>query len=62
MDLRAVVLESVDGLDSLKDVSANFDSTVVGDALRRLINLIIEAAMRFSDAYSSSKCLFVLFC
>jgi hypothetical protein len=54
MNLRSVVLDSFDGLDTLESTSSTFNSKGVHDALKQLINLIIEAAMKFSDAYSGS--------
>ena len=56
MKLRAVVLGSLNGLDTLKSASSAFDSKAVTEALDRLINLIVDATIRFSDAYSGSRC------
>jgi hypothetical protein len=52
MNLRFVVLDSLDGLDTLQSASSTFNSKGVHDALERLINLIIEAAMKFYYTYS----------
>lgn len=56
-----MTLNTLDGLDTIEEASSAFDSKIVGNALNRLINVIIEISMEISKAYSGlNKCAFGL--
>ena len=57
MELRDMTLSILDDLRTIERASSGFRSEVVGDAVNRLINAVIDVVMKISEAYSGlNKC------
>ena len=57
MQLRKLTLSALDGLDTIEETSSTFDSRIVHKNLNKLIQVIVEVAMKISAAYADgTKC------